>query len=134
MRKGKKIYLLGLASIVMIYVLCLHSLPLQAKDAKVELVDKLESNTAFHWGTDCLVWIVHYPEDIVDPWVSIEASRQGLGKEEREAYRQAFVKDLKMKECEPFLMTIYNFGTKPLDLKPLSKNISILLNGKKIYL
>ncbi len=134
MRKGKNIYLLGLASIVMIYVLCLHSLPLQAKDAKVELVDKLESNTAFHWGTDCLVWIVHYPEDIVDPWVSIEASRQGLGKEEREAYRQAFVKDLKMKECEPFLMTIYNFGTKPLDLKPLSKHLFMLLNGKKISL
>ncbi len=134
MRKGKNIYLLGLASIVMIYVLCLHSLPLQAKDAKMELVDKLESNTAFHWGTDCLVWIVHYPEDIVDPWVSIEASRQGLGKEEREAYRQAFVKDLKMKECEPFLMTIYNFGTKPMDLKPLSKHLFMLLNGKKISL
>ena len=134
MRKGKKIVFLELASLVMMSVLCLHSLPLQAKDPSMELVGKLESNTAFHWGTDCLVWIVHYPDDIVVPWVSIEASRQGLGKEEREAYRQAFIKDLRMKECEPFLLTIYNYGTKPLNLKPLSEHLFMSINGKKISL
>ncbi|MDR1049206.1 MAG: hypothetical protein LBL51_05570, partial [Synergistaceae bacterium] len=37
-----------------------------------ETVRILEDRTVFHWGRDCLVWVVHYPEEIVEPWVESE--------------------------------------------------------------
>lgn len=121
-------------SLAMFAMFCLVASPSRAQEETIDLVEKLEKCTSFHWGTDCLVWIVHYPEDIVDPWVSIEAERQRLGEREREAYRQAFVKDLRMEECEPFLLTIYNFGLKSLNLKPLSEHLLLEVDGEKLPL
>jgi hypothetical protein len=105
-----------------------------AEDVAIELVEKLQGNTAFCWGTDCLVWLVHYPEDIVDPWVSIEAKRQGFSEQNKEEYRRAFVKDLRLDESEPFLLTIYNFGIKPLSLNPLSEHLFLKKDGERLSL
>ncbi len=33
-----------------------------------ETIRILERWTVTHWGRNCFVWIVHYPEELVDPW------------------------------------------------------------------
>ena len=47
----------------------------------------LERWTSFHWGRDCLVWVVHYPEELVNPWVEAEAARGGMSEGLRSATR-----------------------------------------------
>jgi len=125
----------GIALISIFFCLCrLIAGSAWAEDIAIDLVENLQGNTAFCWGTDCLVWLVHYTEDIVDPWVSIEAKRQGFGEQDKEEYRRAFVKDLRLDESEPFLLTIYNFGIKPLSLNPLSKHLFLKKGGERLSL
>lgn len=38
----------------------------------------LDGRTSFLWGKDFLVWVVNYPEDIVDPWVEANADRKSV--------------------------------------------------------
>jgi hypothetical protein len=93
----------------------------------------LEDQTVFHWGRDCLVWIVHYPEELVDPWVEAEAGRVGMTDSEREAYREGFVSELSIGEREPFLFTVYAFGPRPLSFSPISEKVALVtLDGKRV--
>lgn len=93
----------------------------------------LERWTSFHWGRDCLVWIVHYPEELVDPWVESEAARGGMSEAEKEDYRKAFVSDLRIGDTEPFLVTIYAFGPRPLDFEGFADAVSLTGGeGRKI--
>lgn len=96
-------------------VLLLRSGPAAGSEAIREATEILERWTSFHWGRDCLVWIVHYPEELVDPWVESEAARGGMSEGEKEEYRRAFVSELRISDTEPFLVTIYAFGPRPLD-------------------
>lgn len=86
----------------------------------------LERWTSFHWGRDCLVWVVHYPEELVEPWVEAEAARGGLSGAEREDYRKAFKAELRMENAEPFLVTIYAFGPRPLDLGGFAEAVNLV--------
>ena len=83
----------------------------------------LERWTSFHWGRDCLVWIVHYPEELVDPWVEAEAARRGMTEAEKQEYREDFTKELRIRDTEAFLLTVYAFGPRPLTLAPFSTSI-----------
>ena len=95
-------------------VLLFSAAPAAGSDAIGEATAILERWTSFHWGRDCLVWIVHYPEELVDPWVESEAARGGMSDGEREEYRKAFVSELRIADTEPFLVTVYAFGPRPL--------------------
>ncbi len=64
-------------------VLLLSAVPAAGSEAIREATEILERWTSFHWGRDCLVWIVHYPEELVDPWVESEAARGGMSEGKR---------------------------------------------------
>ncbi|MDR1979653.1 MAG: hypothetical protein LBQ42_13040 [Synergistaceae bacterium] len=91
-----------------------------------ETIRILENSTSFHWGRDCLVWIVYYPEELVDPWVDAEAGRVGMTESERESYKEGFVSELSIGKLEPFLLTVYVFGPRPLDFSPISEKIALV--------
>ena len=107
-------------------LLCLL-LPLASwgQDPVTDATAILERWTSFHWGRDCLVWIVHYPEELVDPWVAAEAARSGMTEAEKEEYREDFRKELRIEDTEAFLVTVYAFGPRPLSLSPLSNTLSL---------
>jgi hypothetical protein len=98
-----------------------------------ETIQILENRTSFHWGRDCLVWIVHYPEELVDPWVESEAGRVGMTESERESYKKGFVSELSLGTMEPFLLTVYAFGPRPLDFSPISEKIALITSeGERV--
>ena len=86
----------------------------------------LENRTAFHWGRDCFIWLVHYSEDLVDPWVESEAGRVGMSDSERRTYRESFISDLSIGTAEPVLVTIHAFGARPLSFSPFSERIALI--------
>ena len=91
-----------------------------------ETIQVLEQWTAAHWGRDCFVWIVYYPEDLVEPWIEAEALRVGMSEPERRAYRDTFVSELRIGKAEPFLVTVYSFGARPISFAPVSDNILLV--------
>jgi hypothetical protein len=93
----------------------------------------LENRTVFHWGRDCLIWIVHYPEELVDPWVEAEAGRSGMTDSEREEYRKGFVSELSIGSREPFLFNVYAFGPRPLDFSPFQEKVVLVTSdGERV--
>lgn len=87
---------------------------------------ELERSTSFHWGQDCLVWVVHYSPNVVAPWVESEAQKANFNDIQKEEYRKAFVSELRMDEAEPFLVSIYAFSAYPIELKPFEEKISLV--------
>ena len=98
-----------------------------------ETVRILERWTAAHWGQDCYVWIVHYPEELTDSWVESEAVRSGMSEAERESFRKNFISELKLDEAETFLVSVYSFGVRPVNISPVSENLALIsASGEKI--
>jgi hypothetical protein len=91
-----------------------------------DVVLALENWTSFHWGKDCLIWIVHYSDEIVDPWTDEEATKAKFNEAKKDEYKKAFISELRMNEAEPFLVSVYAFGSVPLELKPFADNISLV--------
>ena len=98
----------------------------QAANPFGETIRVLEQWTVSHWGRDCFVWIVYYPEELIEPWVEAEALRVGMSEAERRAYRDTFISELRMDKAEPFLVSVYAFGTRPVSLAPVSDNILLV--------
>ena len=98
----------------------------QAANPFGETIRVLEQWTVSHWGRDCFVWIVYYPEELIEPWVEAEALRVGMSESERRAYRDTFVSELRMDKAEPFLVSVYSFGARPVSLAPVSDNILLV--------
>ncbi len=96
---------------------------LSKEEARRRVMEILERQTLFRWGEDCLVWMVHYPQELVDPWVALEAAKRGLSPEDAAQYREAFVRDLRLGELEPFLFTVYVFGDSPVSLQPFNERV-----------
>jgi len=95
-------------------------------DTSLQKVNRiLEKWTSVHWGNDCFVWIAHYPRELIDPWVDVEAEKNGMTQDERARYKQVFADELKPDENEVFLFSIYYFGQGSMDLSPLSDKIRI---------
>ena len=94
-----------------------------------ETIRILERWTSAHWGRDCYVWIVHYPMEIAEPWASSEALKVGMSESEAENYKNKFISDLKLDEAETFLLNIYSFGTRPVNISPIAENISLITSS-----
>ncbi len=104
-----------------------------AQDPAVEVARVLDEWTSFRWGQDCLVWVVHYPQELVDPWIRVEGSRQGLSPYEMETSAQSFRKSLRMDEAEAFLLSVYNFGGRPLRIAPVEGRLLLELpDGRRV--
>lgn len=98
-----------------------------------ETVKILERWTSVHWGQDCFVWIVHYPEELTDSWVEAEAVRSGMRDDERESFRKNFISELRLDESETFLVSVYSFGMRPLNISPVSEKLTLLAaSGERI--
>lgn len=93
----------------------------------------LEKWTSFHWGKDCFVWIAHYSDELVDPWVQAESEKRGMSAQEAEQYRTSFTEQLRMTDSEAFLFSVYFFGDDKLDLSPFAKNISLRTDDGNEY-
>ena len=100
-----------------------------ASDPFNDTIRILERWTATHWGQDCFVWIVHYPEELINPWVEAEAIRAGLSQSQQESYKENFISELQIDKSETFLVSIYSFGVKPVDLNPVRDNIALILDS-----
>lgn len=98
----------------------------ERQEALREVTSILERYTAFRWGEDCLIWVVHYPEELVDPWVRLEAAKRGFSAADAATYKQSFLRDLRMGDSEPVLLTVYQFGGSPLSLAPLSEHLALV--------
>ena len=93
----------------------------------------LERWTCSHWGQDCFVWVVHYPEEIADVWAESEALRSGMSDAERERYRKNFVSELQLDKSETFLVSVYSFGARPVNLSPVRDNVSLFMStGERV--
>lgn len=110
--------------VLLVVLLCFASTA--AASPIEDMVVELERSTSFHWGQDCLVWIVHYGQGVVNPWVEAEAAKANFTQSQKEEYRRAFVSELRMSEAEPFLLSVYAFGASPLLLKPFEEKIALV--------
>lgn len=98
-----------------------------------ETIRILERWTSAHWGRDCFVWIVHYPDEIAEPWAASEALKVGMSESEGEAYRKKFIADLKLDDSETFLLSIYSFGSRPVNIAPIADNIALVTqSGERV--
>ena len=98
-----------------------------------ETIRILERWTASHWGHDCFVWVVHYPEEIADAWTASEALRSGMSESDRARYRADFVSELQLDKSETFLVSVYSFGARPVNLSPVRENVSLFTaDGERI--
>lgn len=98
-----------------------------------ETIRILERWTSAHWGQDCFVWVVHYPEELTEAWTESEAVRSGMNDAERERFRKSFVSELQLNTSETFLISVYSFGARPVNLSPVRENISLLAStGERI--
>ncbi|MBQ3449991.1 MAG: hypothetical protein IJG34_08875 [Synergistaceae bacterium] len=120
----KRILLLAVVFTAGIFFTLSHSS--YALDASDETIRILERWTSSHWGQDCFVWIVHYPYEIADAWTESESLRSGMSESERERFRRNFISELKLDSSETFLVSVYSFGARPVNLSPVRDNISLL--------
>ena len=98
-----------------------------------ETIRILERNTSSHWGQDCFVWVVHYPEEIADAWADAEALRSGMTDADRARYRENFMSELQLDKSETFLVSVYSFGARPVNLSPVMDNVSLFTSaGERI--
>ena len=98
-----------------------------------ETIRILERNTSSHWGQDCFVWVVHYPEEIADAWANAEALRSGMTDSDRERYRANFTSELQLDKSETFLVSVYSFGARPVNLSPVKENVSLFTaSGERV--
>ena len=111
---------------------CKAALSLES-DPFNETIRILERWTAAHWGQDCFVWVVHYPEELIAPWVESEALRANMTDSQRENFRKNFISELKLDTSETFLVSVYSFGARPVNLSPVKDNITLLAaSGERI--
>ena len=127
----------NLALIILVIIFSLASSAMavdsSGSDNFNETVRILERWTAAHWGQDCFVWVVHYPRDLIEPWVNAEAARSGMSETERENYRRKFIADLQLDDSDTFLVSVYSFGARPVHLSPVDENICLLTsNGTRV--
>lgn len=101
--------------------------------AQDQTIRILERWTSAHWGQDCFVWVVHYPEELAGPWAESEALRAGMTEAEQERFRENFVSELNLNTSETFLVSVYSFGARPVNLSPVRDNVSLLsATGERI--
>lgn len=107
--------------------------PAAASPEQDRALEILDSRTSSHWGEDNLAWVVHYPEELVEPWVKAESSRRKMNAEQAARYRKAFTDELKIGAATAVMFSVHSFGTNPLKLAPIAKNVVLLdSSGKRV--
>lgn len=120
--------LFGLALFSPAFAISAFASPQQDKALEI-----LDNRTSFRWGEDNLVWVVHYPEELVDPWVASESERKKLNPEQTARYRQTFIDELRSGSATAIMLSVHSFGANPLKLAPISKNVVLIdSSGKRI--
>lgn len=100
------------------------------QDKALEILD---SRTSSHWGEDNLVWVVHYPEGLVDPWVKTQAEKRKLNAEQTEQYRKTFMDELKVGSATAVLLSVHSYSGTPLKLAPIAKSVTLIdSSGRRI--
>ncbi|MDR1650205.1 MAG: hypothetical protein LBR87_00290 [Synergistaceae bacterium] len=117
---GKKILLALALSAGMFF------LPSASADDRTDAYGILDGWTSVRWGEDNIAWVVHYPEELVDPWVRSEAERQKLRPEQAEELRRSFAGELRIGSATAVLLSIYSYGASPVNIAPLADNIALI--------
>ncbi|MDR3354239.1 MAG: hypothetical protein LBO21_04320 [Synergistaceae bacterium] len=101
-----------------------------SQDEAIEILDRW---TSFRWGDGNLAWIVHYPDELVDPWVNAESEKRRMRPDQAEEFRRMFVNELRIGSATPVMLSIHSYGDPPPNLSPLSKNIVLIdSSGKRV--
>ncbi|MDR3075891.1 MAG: hypothetical protein LBU26_01220 [Synergistaceae bacterium] len=102
-------------------------------DDRKTAFDILDAWTCVRWGEDNIAWVVHYPEELVDPWVSSEAEKQKLRPEQADELRKSFSEELRIGSATAVLLYVYGYGASPVNLSPMGKNIALIdSSGKRV--
>ena len=95
--------------------------------------DILNSWTSVRWGEDNLAWMVHYPEELVEPWVHSEAEKQRMRPEQMEEFRKSFRDELRIGSATAFLLSVYGYGASPINLSPMGENVVLIdSSGRRV--
>jgi hypothetical protein len=105
--------------VVAVFLACGAVSPCLAAD-EAEMI--LDGRTAFHWGADYLAWVVHYPDDVVEPWV--RSQTKGAG-DPTGRMAEEFRRSLRMDDSTPVLLSVHCFGGNAVNLKPLPEKLKL---------
>lgn len=95
-------------------------------DNREDALRILDEWTSLRWGDDNMAWVVHYPEELVDPWIAAEAERRRLRPDQAEAYRKAFTDELRIGDATAIMLSIQAFGPEPIKLAPIAENVALV--------
>ncbi|MDR3331018.1 MAG: hypothetical protein LBT08_00175 [Synergistaceae bacterium] len=100
------------------------------QEAAIEILDRW---TSIRWGVDSLAWVVHYPDELVEPWVRAEAQKRRMGPDQAEAFRQSFVDELRIGSATAVMLSVQSYAKTPINLSPLSNNIALIdSSGRRV--
>ena len=117
----------ALAAISLLMISCFFMLAgLAWSDNREDALRILDEWTSLKWGDDNLAWVVHYPEELVDPWIAAEAERRRLRPEQADAYRKAFTDELRIGSATAVMLSVQAFGPEPIKLAPISENVVLV--------
>jgi hypothetical protein len=121
-----------LTKVVFVFLCVCYSLRAAANASdRDKAFDILDAWTCVRWGEDNIAWVVHYPEELVDPWVRSEAEKQKMRPEQAEELRKSFSDELRMGSATAVLLSVYGYGASPINLSPAGKNIVLIDSSGK---
>ena len=109
-----------------LFFLFFIGLPCHANADRDRSLEILNRWTSIRWGEENLAWVVYYPEALIEPWINAEAERRRFRPDQTEAYRKAFMDELRIDSTTPILLSVQVLGATPLDLSPLADNIALI--------
>ena len=116
-----------LAAVSLLVVSCLFLWVGEAlADNREDALRILDDWTSLRWGDDNMAWVVHYPEELVTPWIAAEAERRRLRPDQAEAYRKAFTDELRIGDATAIMLSIQAFGPEPIKLAPIAENVALV--------
>jgi hypothetical protein len=116
--------------VLMLLIFAVSDASAGSREEAIEILDRW---TSFRWGEGNLAWVVHYPDELVDPWVNAESEKRRLRPDQAEEYRRMFVSELRIGSATPVMLSIHSLGETPLNLSPLSKNVVLIdSSGKRV--
>ena len=116
-----------LAAVSLFVVSCLFSWAEEAPaNNREDALRILDEWTSLRWGDDNMAWVVHYPDELVDPWIAAEAERRRLRPDQAEAYRKAFTDELRIGAATAVMLSVQAFGPEPIKLAPVSENVVLI--------
>lgn len=122
--------------LTLFFAYCLLSYPFAAfaSPDQEKVLEILDRWTSFRWGDNNLTWVIHYPDEVVEPLVREEGKRQKMTTEQLERYRKTFKEDLKIDVATPIMVSVHAFGKTPLRLNPVAQSIVLIdSTGKRVF-